>query len=117
MEMTFTGRGVEVTDEIRETAEHKLSPLARIEPRAVGLALEVISENHPKPNGTKKIEAALRIPRKTFRATAEADDVPTALDRVREKLERQLRDHHDKKRVPKKRTGLESAPSAAPVEE
>jgi ribosome-associated translation inhibitor RaiA len=40
----------------------------------------------------------LRIPRKTFRAHAEADEVPAAIDLVRAKLERQLRDHHGKKR-------------------
>jgi ribosomal subunit interface protein len=117
MEMTFTGRGVAVTEEIREVAQHKLSSLERIEPRTVALDLELISEHHPKPDGAKRVEAALRIPRKTFFAEAEAEDVPTAIDRVREKLERQLRDHHGKKRVSKKRTGLESAASEVPAEE
>jgi putative sigma-54 modulation protein len=82
MDMTFTGRGLHVTDSIRRMAEHKLTPLARIEPRG----------------GLKRVEASLRIPRKTFRAHAEADDVPAAIDLVRDKLERQLRDHHGKKR-------------------
>jgi ribosomal subunit interface protein len=117
MEMTFTGRGIPVTDEIRETAQHKLSSLSRIEPRTVALDLELISEHHPKPNGSKRIEAALRIPRKTFFAQAEAEDVPTALDRIREKLERQLRDYHGRKRSARKKPGLESAVSEPPVEE
>jgi len=111
MELTFTGRGLAVTDDIRRTAEHKLAPLARIEPRVTAIDVELINENHPKPGGMKRVEAALRIPRKTFRAQAEAYDVPSAIDQVVEKLERQLRDHHGKKRGAKKR-GLDSATTA-----
>jgi ribosomal subunit interface protein len=114
MDITFTGRGVPVTDEIRSAADHKLSALSRLEPRATSLDIEVIGEHHPKLDGVKRIEAALRIPRKTFRAEAEADDVITAIDRVKKKLERQLRDHHRRRRVPKKR-GLESATNPGPA--
>jgi ribosomal subunit interface protein len=114
MELTFTGRGVQVTDEIREAAERKLSTLARLEPRTQRIDLELISEHHPKVDGMTRIEAALKIPRKTFRANAEAPDAPAAIDRIKEKLERQLRDHHSKKRVSGRRRGLESAPAAAP---
>ncbi|MEX0984631.1 MAG: ribosome-associated translation inhibitor RaiA [Actinomycetota bacterium] len=116
MEMTYTGRGVDVTDEIRATAEHKLAPLARIEPRISLLALEVINEHHPRPDGQKRVEAALRIPRKTFRAHAEAQDVPSAIDLVREKLERQLRDHHGRRRFLRRR-GVGSAESATPPDQ
>ena len=60
--------------------------------------LELVAEYHPSPaNGLKMIKAAVRVPRKTFRAHAEADDVRTALDDVAAKLERQLRDHHGKR--------------------
>jgi ribosomal subunit interface protein len=98
MELTFTGRGLQVTDELRETAEHKLAPLARMEPRTTRVELEFIAEHYPRLDGVKRVEAQLVVPRKTFRAHAEADDVPTAIDRVVERLERQLRDHHGKRR-------------------
>ena len=114
MDITFTGRGVQVTDEIRSLAEQKLAPLGRIEPRATNLDVEVINEHHPKLDGVKRVEAALRIPRKTFRAHAEAQDVPTAIDRVRDKLERQLRDHHGKKRTAQTKGALGYAQAAAP---
>jgi ribosomal subunit interface protein len=109
MDMTFTGRGLQVTDEIRAVAEQKLTRLERIEPRATSLSLELIGEHHPTYDGIKRVEAALQIPRKTFRAHAEAEDVPTAIDRVRDKLERQLRDHHRKRRSWWRKRGLESA--------
>jgi putative sigma-54 modulation protein len=108
MDLTFTGRGVSVTDDLREAAEHKLARLGRLEPRITGIDLEFINEHHPKIDGLKRVEASLRIPRKTFFAHAEAPDVPTALDDVAEKLERQLRDHRGKKRSRLHR-GLESA--------
>jgi ribosomal subunit interface protein len=117
MDLTFTGRGVPVTDDIRTLAVHKLGPIERLEPRTVAIDLELIGEHHPKPDGLKRVEAALRMPRKTFRAEAEAEDVPTALDRVKEKLERQIRDYHGKRRVPKKRPGVESAQVAGSIEE
>ena len=97
MDLTFTGRGLPVSDDIREQAEHKLSRLERLEPRAMRIDLEILAEHHPSPDGLKMIKAALKIPRKTFRARAEADDVRTALDHVAEKLERQIRDHHGKR--------------------
>jgi ribosomal subunit interface protein len=108
MDLTYTGRGLQVTDDMRATARHKLSRLGRMEPRTTRIDLEFINEHHPKPGGLKRVEAALRIPRKTFFAHAEARDVPSALDDVAEKLERQLRDHHGKKRSRVHR-GLESA--------
>jgi ribosomal subunit interface protein len=106
MDLTFTGRGVGVSDAVRETAEHKLAAISRLEPRATRL------------DGTTRVEAAVYVPRKTYRAEAEADDVPTALDRVVERLERQIRDHHGRRR---KRTArpdaLDSATLSPDVED
>ncbi|MGZ8629440.1 MAG: ribosome hibernation-promoting factor, HPF/YfiA family [Actinomycetota bacterium] len=109
MDLTFTGRGLHVTDEVRETAGHKLAHLERLEPRTTRIDLEFIGEHYPSPDGVKRVEAALHIPRKTFRAHAEADDVPSAIDRVADKLERQLRDHHGKRRASVHKPALESA--------
>jgi ribosomal subunit interface protein len=97
MQLNFTGRGLPVSGDLRAEAEHKLARLQRLEPRTVRLDLEFVAEHHPSPDGLKMIKAALRVPRKTFRARAEAPDVRTALDHVAEKLERQLRDHHGRR--------------------
>jgi ribosomal subunit interface protein len=115
MDLTFTGRGLAVTDEVRATAGHKLARLERMEPRASRIDLEFIGEHYPSPDGVKRVQAALHIPRKTFRAHAEADDVPTAIDRVADKLERQLRDHHGKRRAAVHRRALESAHLGTPA--
>ncbi len=119
MELTFTGRGLQVTDVVRETAAHKLAHLARLEPRVTRVDLEFIAEHHPRLDGLKRVEAAFHVPRKTFRAEAEAEDVPTALDRVAERLERQIRDHHGrrKKRSARNADALQSArPASEPAD-
>jgi putative sigma-54 modulation protein len=97
VDLSFTGRGLPVSDDIREQAEHKLARLERLEPRTTRIDLEVVAEGRSSPDGLTLIKAALRIPRKTFRAHAEANDARTALDHVAEKLERQLRDHRGKR--------------------
>jgi ribosomal subunit interface protein len=113
MDLSFTGRGLPVSEDLREQAEHKLARLGRLEPRTMRLDLEFVAEHHPSPNGSKLIKAALKIPRKTFRAHAEAEDVRTALDHVAEKLERQIRDHHGK-RLRRWRRGVRFPRGAAP---
>jgi ribosomal subunit interface protein len=118
MDLTFTGRGVGVSDAVRETAEHKLAAISRLEPRATRIDIEFISEHHPRLDGTTRVEAVVYIPRKTYRAEAEADDVPTALDRVVERLERQIRDHHGRRRKRMARPdALDSAPLSPDVED
>ena len=118
MDLTFTGRGLPVTEDLREAAEHKLGRLGKLEPRAIAVDLEFINEHHPKLDGLKRVEASLRIPRKTFFAHAEAPEVFAALDDVVGKLERQVRDHHGKRRSRLHR-GLESvdlSPGLPPTE-
>jgi ribosomal subunit interface protein len=109
MELTYTGRGTKITAAMREAAEHKLAHLGRIEPRITRLDIEIIAESTPRQ--AKRLEGALAIPRKTFRAHGEGRDVPTALDELVERLERQIRDHHSKRRTRTtgRGNGLESA--------
>jgi ribosomal subunit interface protein len=99
MDVVVKGRGTKVTDRIRGSAEHKLSRLERMEPRVTRINVEVIAEPNPRQGGAKRVEAALETARKTFRAHAQAADVDSAFDRLVDKLERQLRDHHSKRRA------------------
>lgn len=98
MDLVVKGRGVRVTEQLRRTAAHKLSKLARMDPRAIRMELEVISERNPRQNGTKRLQASLDFPRHTLRARAQGPDVEVALDQLAERLERQIRDHHRRKR-------------------
>jgi len=99
MDLVLNARGAKLTDQVRETAEHKLSRLERMEPKVTRLEVEIISEKNPRLGGLHRVEAAFDTPRKTYRAHADAPEVETALDEIVEKLERQIRDHHTKKRA------------------
>ncbi len=111
LRFAFKGRGIRLSDDIRRTAEHKLSRLGRMEPRATVLEVEVIAQRNPRLRDAFLVEGALFIPRATFRARGEGPDVATAIDRLAERLERQVRDHHSRRRSrPSGRSdGLESA--------
>jgi ribosomal subunit interface protein len=99
MDLQLRGRGTLITDRLRQAAEHKLARLERLEPKLTRLQVEVISERNPRQGGARRVEAVADTPRKTFRAHADAREVEAALDLVAEKLERQIRDHHEKRRA------------------
>ena len=110
MDLVLKARGVPVDQHVRELTLHKLQRLTRLEPRVQRVEIEVIAERH-RPEGHRRLEAALSIPRKTFRAHAEAADIEHALDRLLQRLERQVRDHHAKRAKRQRASGnrLESA--------
>jgi ribosomal subunit interface protein len=118
MDVFVKGRGTRITEHLRGAAEHKLGRLQRMEPRVTRIEVEVIAEANPRQGGVKRVEAALETARKTFRAHAQARDVDSALDRLADKLERQLRDHHGKRRARSSATskGVRSAASRAEEE-
>jgi ribosomal subunit interface protein len=99
MELTCTGRGIHITDDMRRAAEHKLGRVQRLETRAVRLDVEVVVEKNPRLAHMKRLEAALVTPRKTYRAHAEDPEFDTALDVLTHRLERQVRDHREKRRA------------------
>src|SRR5437016_4280878 len=56
MDLSFTGRGMRVTEDIRLTAEQKLAPLERLEPRTTRIEVELINEHHPRLDGLRSEE-------------------------------------------------------------
>jgi ribosomal subunit interface protein len=97
MEFVLKGRGERVAQRLRQVTEHKLSRLERIEPKLERLEVEVIAEKNPSQGGIHRVEAVATAPRKTYRAHAEGKDIDYALDLAAERLERQIRDHHERR--------------------
>ena len=102
MELVLTARGTRITEQFRTATQHKLAHLERIEPRLARLEIEVISEKNPRRGGLHRVQAVAATPRERFRAHAEAREVGSALDVVTERLERQIRDHHERYRARRK---------------
>jgi len=61
MDLTFTGRGLPVTDEVREVASHKLAPLERREPRTTRIDLEFIGEHYPRLDGVTRVDSVAYV--------------------------------------------------------
>jgi ribosomal subunit interface protein len=115
MDLVVKGRGARITEQTRSAIEHKMARLERMEPRVVRLEVEILTERNPRLGGLKRVEGALEIPRRTFRARAQGTDVEAALDQLAEKLERQLRDHNTKRRSrPITRAGRLKSAKAGP---
>ena len=99
MDLTFTGRDLQVTDEIRAAAEHKLSPLERMEPRTTRVDLEFIGEHHPRSTASSASRRPCTSRARRSGPTPRPTTCPRALDLSPTKLERQIRDHHGKRRA------------------
>src|SRR4029450_7255144 len=97
MEFVLIGRGERVAQRLRQATEHKLARPERIEPPRTPRERSAPAETHPRRGGIHRVEAVAAAPRKSYRAHAEAKDVESALDVVAERLERQIRDHHERR--------------------
>jgi ribosome-associated translation inhibitor RaiA len=95
MEFVLIGRGERVAQRLRQVTEHKLARLERIEPRITRLEVEVIAEKNPRRGGIQRVEAV------------------AAVDAVAERLERQIRDHHER-RLARRNAGAGRVKSAQP---
>ena len=112
MDVVVRARGIQLSDQLRRTAEHKIGKVERMEPRAVRVEVDIATSRDSMPDGLKHVEATLQTPRKVFRARAEDAHVERALEQVVARLERQVRDHRQKrrKRLHGRGDRLQSAP-------
>jgi ribosomal subunit interface protein len=98
MDLVVKGRGTKVTDHLRHVIERKLERLTRHEPRVQRVEVEVIEEPNPRVDGGHRVEATCWTNRVTFHATARGRNMDGLVDRVVHRLERQISDHHSKRR-------------------
>lgn len=98
MDLVVKGRGDRVTGRTRSHVERKLSRLSRLDPRLDRVEVEVIWETRGRIGGGHRVEASCRSGRRIFRASATGPDVDTAVDRLVERLERQITDDRSRRR-------------------
>jgi ribosomal subunit interface protein len=98
MDLVLKGRGVRISDQIRRTAEHKLGKIARLDPRATRLEIEITQEHNPRIGASHRVQVAWASRRRTFRAEGSGPDIDSALDQVSDRLERQITSYRGKLR-------------------
>ena len=93
------GEDTEHLEHIRRAAESRMEKISRLVPRAERLEIEIIGERGLISNGAVRLEGAIVAPRWSFRASSHGHDTDAAVDQLLARLERQVRDHHDKRRT------------------
>lgn len=98
------GTQIELNETMQEIVEGKLKSLDRYEPRIISIEVEVgITTKHHQRGAIYFAEANVKIPGSLLRARHTATDLYSALDRVREVLQRELKSKKGK-RIAKKRS-------------
>lgn len=94
MQLIISGRNTDLSAEIRTQIEEQFEKLARYEPRASRAEVTLWEENQ-----NCLVEAVVSIDRRPrLHGEAAGDAFRTALDRLHDKLARQLKKEHAKRR-------------------
>ena len=117
MQIEVKGRGVPVTDELRELVGRRFERVARqVSPLAV-LQIELQEERNPANPVCHVAEATLHLKGVTLRAVERSREQHHALKLASEDIARQVKRHRDKRRGPRAGerpgTGAVHAPEGA----
>ncbi len=99
MQISVSGHHVEVTDSLRNYVESKLDRLERHYDRITNMKVILSVEKQ-----RQKAESTIRISGGEVYADAESDDLYTAIDKLADKLDRQLIKQKEKMKDRKQRS-------------
>lgn len=92
MQITISGKGIELTDAIKDYVEKKISGLDKFHPKIIRAGVEVGVENHHHLKGEIFVaECKLEIPGKDLFASKNEKTLYKAIDKVRDYLEIELK--------------------------
>src|SRR5258706_13710618 len=98
MRLRVKGKNIEVSGPLRAYAESKLGKLDKILVGDPEVEVELSEERNPSIHEQHVAEATVFLKGTTLRATESAVDMPIAIDRLHENLERQVRRNREKRR-------------------
>lgn len=91
MEITFTGRHQEMTENIKEYFSEKLERIVKNIPKVGGVHVIVDLERFQY-----KVEVVIHVSHTDIRAAEKTDDLMASFDKVVDKLQRQLKKYKEK---------------------
>lgn len=113
LQITVTGRNVEVPDHYREHVADKLDRLMRYDGKLFRIDVELFHEPNPRQSHTcQRVELTCRSRGPVIRSEACAGDFYSALDKASSKLEARLRRAADRRRIHRGRRTPMSVASA-----
>jgi ribosomal subunit interface protein len=113
VEITVTGRHVQVTDRFRRHLDEKLAKIPQLAPRV--MRVDVVISHEPNPRraqACERVEITCHVKRSVIRAEACADEEYAALDLAMTKLLERIRRAQDRRRVHRGRQRPESVGEA-----
>jgi putative sigma-54 modulation protein len=117
MRLQVKGRNLEVSEQIREYAEEKMSKLDRIVSDPTRVELELTLEKNPSISDNHVAEATVWTKGPVLRAREASGDMKASIDQLVAKLERQVKRYREKRRVAPRRHARDGIPAAAvPIE-
>jgi len=91
MKIIIKGKNIELTDNLRSYVEKKLSKLKKYFDRIIEIVVTLSVERN-----RQIVEATLKVSRVLIRAEEDTDDMYASIDKVVEKLERQIKKYKEK---------------------
>jgi putative sigma-54 modulation protein len=117
MRLQVKGRNLEISEQIREYAEEKMSKLDRIVSDPTRVELELAIEKNPSISDNHVAEATVWTKGPVLRAREASGDMKASIDQLVNKLERQVKRYREKRRVAPRRHARDAIPAdAAPIE-
>lgn len=111
MEITVTGRHVQISDRFRQVLADKLTKVEQYAPRTQRVDVVVSHEtSKAAPKGSERVEITCIAKGPVIRAEAFSDDKYTAMDLALQKLAERLRRAGDKRKVRRRGRGVEEPP-------
>jgi putative sigma-54 modulation protein len=90
MQVTVKGKNTDVPDKLRALAERKLAKVQRFDDRILSMDVEFSEERNPRVADAHRVEVTLTTKHRLVRARASAPDPAAAVDRVIDRLKRQI---------------------------
>ena len=91
MKLILSGRGVELTDSLREYATEKLTRVQRLFDRIIKMEVHLDHEKNPRVHDPDRVEVTVKTATQTLRVHGEGLDHFAAIDVASDRLEAQLR--------------------------
>ena len=98
MRIEIRGRNVEVTDEIREAVNKRLSRVARQVSELARIEIELMEEKNPSIADSQVAEATLYLKGATLRAREASPEMLHSIHELAEDIRRQVKRHREKRR-------------------
>jgi putative sigma-54 modulation protein len=113
MQLHVKGKNLEVSDSIRSYAERKLRKLDRQLNESAQVEVELAVEKNPSIAEGQVAEATVWLKGRTLRAREASRDMKASIDRMTDKLHRQVSDLRDKRETRRHKVDKHALPAEA----